>query len=174
MVGDDAMPVAGVDSCDARAYCKWAGKRLCGRVSPSSDGGESLGGAEIGDPVIDQWFIACTNHGTRRYSVGNTYAHGTCNMHGSDDGGARDAGTLPVGSLAACQGGYPGVYDLIGNVWEWFDDACPQRSDAGNAKDLCGFRGGSWESQDGVDCSYTQPVSRDFQAPDVGFRCCAP
>ena len=60
--GYDPEPVAGVDWCDAHAYCAFAGKRLCGRVVDGGNGG-ALQIGEIGSPTVAQFTIACTKAG---------------------------------------------------------------------------------------------------------------
>ena len=62
--------------------------------------------------------------------------------------------TVPVGSLAGCQGGFPGVFDMSGNAAEWEDSCGRAAADASTAKDPCILRGGSYQhSQSGVSCT---------------------
>jgi formylglycine-generating enzyme len=89
----DALPVASVDWCDARAFCEWAGKRLCTRA---------------------EWRGACSAAG-EAYPYGAGYEDGRCN-----DKNAARSGPVAVGSLS-CAGAL-GVHDMLGNVWEWIDD----------------------------------------------------
>jgi hypothetical protein len=69
------------DPCDAVAYCKWAGKRLCGKVG--GGGIPSKGGAELegdgykkslfNDPNVSQFYNACSQGGKKAFSYGDSY-----------------------------------------------------------------------------------------------------
>lgn len=160
--GKETHPVVGVDWCDARAYCAWAGKHLCGKIG----GGPNLY-ADAADATKSQWFAACSADATRAFPYGDTYAASTCN--GWDYGLAH---AIPVGAASACEGGYPGVMDMSGNVWEW-EDSCTA---ATGSSDECRLRGGSFYfDASGLGCTsvnYTLPL-RNTQSEAVGFRCCA-
>jgi formylglycine-generating enzyme required for sulfatase activity len=158
--GRDAYPVEYVDWCDAFAYCEWAGKHLCGRI-----GGGANGYTDFRDATRSEWFNACTAGGTRTYPYGSTYGGTTCN--GSDNAAS---GTLPAGSMSTCEGGFPGLYDLSGNVWEW-EDSCRE---ADGAADSCRFRGGSREvSGTVIACAFGVAGARNFSSLGLGLRCCA-
>lgn len=157
--GEEKHPVAEVDWCDARAYCAWAGKRLCGRI-----GGGKLPAADYQDPKKSEWYNACSNEGTREYPYGASADGQACN--GIDK---NVNGTVEVGSLQDCEGGAPGLFDMSGNVLEW-EDACDAET---GDKDLCHTRGGSYgDNQDTLKCRYPQPVARSTKLPRIGFRCC--
>lgn len=101
--GLDDHPVVQVSFVDALAYTKWAGKRL-----PTEFEFEyaASAGAETPYPWglerdLDGQFMANTFRG--RFPYHNTAADGW-------------AGTSPVGSFPA---NAFGLYDTIGNVWEW-------------------------------------------------------
>ena len=72
------------------------------------------------------WFLACS-HGAeqRAYPYGNTFETASCNgcAYEATCGQVVYNLTTPVGSLASCAGGYPGLFDMSGNVEEW-EDAC--------------------------------------------------
>lgn len=88
-----------------------------------------------------------------------------------DDGYAQDA---PVGSFAPTSAG---VYDLLGNVWEWtqdcyvlpYPDSGPRDGTSVEVAGECArrtVRGGSWETRP----SRLAPAFRGRDAPEAGFR----
>lgn len=167
-------PVVGVDWCDALAYCTWAGKYLCGRV----ENGKKVGPVTTEgafDNKTHQWLSACTAEGRRRLPYGSTFDPTKCNFIEYDAGTALD-----VGSAAGCIGGYDGVHDLLGNVWEWYDGPCTAAQfevdggDGGPATDGCGVRGGGYTSAgETVDCSQNAVIARSTTGTHIGFRCCS-
>jgi sulfatase modifying factor 1 len=161
--GEDDLPVRGVDWCDAAAFCAWAGKRLCG----DPDGGA----AAYDEPSAveqSQWFSACSGGGTTLFPYGDTYEEQACN--GANYGDA-EIGPLPVGSIATCVGGYPGIYDMSGNVWEW-EDSCNANT---GETDLCRARGGAFGNGDDLHrCDYGGfSPARNFNLGPTGIRCCS-
>ena len=164
-VGTDEEPVAGVDWCDANAYCKWAGKRLCGRVVDGGNGGPLQIG-EIGSPTVAQFTIACTSSGKQSFPYGVTEVLGNCNIADAGGGGGKRA---PVATFPNCVGGYPGIHDMVGNIFEWIDLCFPQ--DGG--PEMCILQGGAFTSPAGYDCTRAFSAAIDFQNNDLGFRCCS-
>jgi sulfatase modifying factor 1 len=159
--GRDGYPVAFVDWCDAYMFCQWAGKRLCGDL----DGGPAALG-NLGNPSFDQWDRACSQNGALLYPYGGVYDAGACN--GLDHAAGM---TVPAGSMASCAGGYPGLFDMSGNVLEW-EDACNQSV---GSFDHCTLRGGSFNSAAAaLECAATTSPRRKDTSSDVGFRCCSP
>jgi sulfatase modifying factor 1 len=156
--GKDDLPVAYVDWCDAHAYCAGIGKRLCGQI-----GGGATVYAEVGDPAKDQWYNACSNAGANLYPYGATYDKAACN--GEDTVGSTEA----VGSHTKCVGGFDGLLDMSGNVWEW-EDAC---SGATGEADQCRRRGGSYSSGPALlACDVKGDDPRSAADNYIGIRCC--
>jgi sulfatase modifying factor 1 len=157
------VPVTSVDWCDAYAYCAWAGKRMCGQI-----GGGPVAPSVDNDAGASQWLYACTHDGQFVYPYGNTYGPTTCN--GIDaNGGAQTVEASDA--FPACVGGYPGIYDMSGNVREW-EDSC---SGMTGQNDMCNERGGSVNNGQGnLMCATPQINPRSDQNDHLGIRCCAP
>ncbi len=154
-------PATWIDWCDAYAFCSWAGKRLCGAVA----GGPSTFLAD----TSDQWYSACSHadDGAHAFPYGNAFVLGACNTPENDAGDV-----VPVASMPQCVGGYPGLSDMSGNVYEW-EDSCVGTS---GATDQCIVRSGSYIDPTGPTqtCANTGSVNRNLTQPDFGFRCCSP
>ena len=168
-LSQEGFPMTCVDWCDAAAFCRWAGKHLCGRIG----GGTVPTGAED-DPEESEWYAACSAGGTKTYPYGHTYDTVACNTLGSGHG----ADVTGAGWSADCEGGYPGVFDMVGNAEEW-EDACPPSADP--AGDNCPLRGGAyWADDSTVDHDFAKCTLNASRAPDRnasshdwGFRCCS-
>jgi len=159
-----------VDWCDAWAYCRWAGKALCGQVDGDAVPYEDFAAS------TNAWYSACSNNGARTYPYGNSFDSGAC--VGTDFDGvagfqpATDV-THPVGHAQRCRGAGPALEelaDMAGNVAEW-EDSCDR--DLGS-DDLCRLRGSSFRLGQATTmrCSSAGPSTRSARANFIGFRCC--
>jgi len=134
-----ATPWVSLTTAQAETACQLAGKHLCTEA---------------------EWQAACQGPSGYIYPYGDTYQSQTCN--GLDKGlGA----IVATGSVATCEGGYPGVYDMSGNAYE---------RTIGPVAGTPRIKGGSYRSAFGaglLKCT----SGFDFGAtgdPAVGFRCC--
>jgi formylglycine-generating enzyme required for sulfatase activity len=158
-----STPVTWVDWCDADAYCRGVGKRLCSELPKAAEA------RRIG--LRSQLSLACATSAENLYPYGNDYDEAACN--GFD---ARNGAPVPVATMKRCQSsapGYAGVYDLSGNVSEW-EDSCLDEAGSGQHT-FCRVRGGSFALiGEFLTCHRHQVVTRGNPAADIGFRCCAP
>ncbi len=133
-------PIRGVDWCDADAFCRWAGKRLCRSVEGKPITWQDFTATDKDfPPLSSEWGVACSSGGQYKYTYGNEPQPGVC----ADPTSAPTSNVppdLPAGGLPGCQSPDPafaGVYDLSGHIREW-EDAC----EASTGKDdFCLVRG---------------------------------
>ena len=152
-----ALPATYVNWCDAFAYCAWAGKRLCGTM-----GGGAVTPASFATPQNEHYY-ACSAAGMLTYPYGNTFSKTACNGDTSGKGGAVNAG-----ALTTCVGGFPGLFDMVGNVEEW-QDGCATNA---GPMDACLHGTGSFAHGTPA-CGYVDQNPRNWQYYDIGIRCCA-
>jgi hypothetical protein len=151
--GRPTYPITQVDWCDAWGYCAAAGKHLCGRIG----GGNTLAGNETGDEHKSEWYNACSRGGAQNYPYPGFYALGRCVDR-------QYQAPRQVGANTNCVGGYPGLFDMSGNVSEW-ENEC--------TNDQCGTRGGTYNDQSaGLTCTSVVTRNRTSRSQSVGFRCC--
>jgi formylglycine-generating enzyme len=155
----DNHPVVHVSVEDARAYAKWAGKSLPTEAEWEFAARGGLDGEEFA------WGDAFTPGGRH---MANTWQGNFPLQNLCDDGYER---TSPVSAFPP--NGY-GVYDMIGNVWEWTDDWWSSKHESDVPKTCCipeNPRGGS-ESQS------FDPALPDIRIPRKvlkgGSHLCAP
>jgi formylglycine-generating enzyme required for sulfatase activity len=152
-----------VDWCDARAYCEWAGKRLCGTIGPKPAVDRTTLSRSA---TLTEFQYACTSGGTNAYPYGNDYIARKC-----ADANALGLVTTWSGS-AACTGTaapFDRIRDLIGNVFEWTADC----DESGNR---CLLQGGFFPGDPGApqSCARSGGYSYSHQTHEQdGVRCCA-
>ena len=132
--GLDDHPVVHIAYADALAYAKWAGKDLPTEAEWEYAARGGLDGSEFAwgdDLLLDGKHMA------------NTWQGNFPNENLAEDGFER---TSPVGTYPA--NGY-GIYDMIGNVWEWTSDWFSAQHQPDPAKPCCipkNPRGGAIEA----------------------------
>jgi sulfatase modifying factor 1 len=171
-------PMGCVDWCDAKAYCSWAGKRLCGRT-----GGGTVSKDNLTNPEEDQWFNVCSMGGTSKYATGNSYQEGQCldktYLPIDPDGMSKEEiatrtekkFSMNHEDVPKCHGTkspFDKIHDINGSRFE-LTDACV--GDGFN--DPCFIRGGHLGSgEDEFDCTKSYLQSRLDATTTTGFRCC--
>ena len=162
-------PVVHVSKEDAEAYAQWAGRRL---------------------PTETEWEHA-VSFASHPYAWGAEFSPGGDLMANTFQGhfpyhntGAKGwFGTSPVGTFPATR---HGLFDMIGNVWEWTTSAfsashrpapscCGTSSDAASGQSLFVVKGGSHLCNPAYCARYRpaarQPQSADSATTHLGFRC---
>ncbi|XP_064250466.1 inactive C-alpha-formylglycine-generating enzyme 2 [Passer domesticus] len=155
-------PVLHVSWNDAQAFCAWRGKRL---------------------PSEEEWeFAARGGLEQRMYPWGNKFQPNRTNLwQGAFPRGdmAEDGyhGVSPVTAFPA-QNSY-GLYDLLGNTWEWTASEFLAPGRASRAQKMQVLRGASWiDTADGSANHRARVTTRMGNTPDsasdnLSFRCAA-
>jgi formylglycine-generating enzyme len=140
--GREDYPVVQIAYDDALAYAEWAGGAL-----PSESQWEYA--ARAGEPVVD------TPLGSEGAPTANYYQGVFPQRDLGEDG---YEGRAPVGCFPA--NGF-GLYDMIGNVWEWTAEADPR------APGSAVIKGGSFLCAANY-CARYRPSARQFQERGLG------
>ena len=156
--GEEDHPVVGVNWYEANAYARWVGKRL-----PSDAEWVKAG----------SWPIAVSANTTkqRKYPWGDSMEIERANVWGSATGRICPVDSFSEGVSVG------GIYQLVGNVWEW--NGGTYRLDADTAKQavlstpLKSIRGGAYDTyfENQASCQFQSgedPLSRRH---NIGFRC---
>jgi iron(II)-dependent oxidoreductase len=154
--GKEDHPVVGVAWYEAAAYARWVGKRL---------------------PTPAEWQRAgCWCDGERsetKFPWGNAFDPKRANTW---LGGPAD--TVPVGEYyEGCTSN--GIYQLVGNVWEWvaaaFECECmTENSQVEFDQPMGEIRGGAFDTyfESQANCLFRSGQPLLHRLSNVGFRCC--
>lgn len=151
-------PVTGICWFEANAYALWVGKRLPGSAEWERAGTWASN--------LDESKIAL------KYPWGNSFAPDRANLWSSGEGA-----TLPVD---ACPKGCTpnGIYQLVGNVWEWTADeyhgpAVREGLTVELEERLAEIRGGAFDTyfETQATCRFRSGKPFLFRGRNTGFRC---
>jgi formylglycine-generating enzyme required for sulfatase activity len=161
--GRGSHPVVLVGHEDAQAYCAWLSHQI---------------GRDVRLPTEAEWEKAARGgREGQRYPWGDELDPSRCNYL-PDPSAKNERGTRPAGTYEP--NGY-GLYDMVGNVWEWVADWYgSEYYAAGDTRDPRGpltgtmrvVRGGSWVNSDEamLRIAYRHQVPPDTYAHSIGFR----
>lgn len=142
------QPVVGVSWYEAQAYCGWLTHelRLIDKIAAYE---------EVRLPTQAEWEQAARSHDGRDYPWGQAFDPANANTAESDLNQTAPVDLYPDGATPE------GVWDLLGNVWEWSQD---DRS-FGKA-----IRGGAFYTETNTSAAvfWYHPVDWDH---GCGFRC---
>lgn len=122
----DEEPVTQISGDDARAYCHWLGGRL---------------------PTCDEWEAAARAGSRDRWPWGDHFIPGRANVwngetHEAETAGPDGDGFVYLAPVRSFPPNRWGLYDVIGNVFEYCADLPPVLR--GREKTIIAGRGGSW------------------------------
>jgi gamma-glutamyl hercynylcysteine S-oxide synthase len=157
--GERNLPVVGVSWYEAVAYARWVGKRLSTEAEWVKAGSW---------PVT----LSATTHLQRKYPWGDTFDRRKANIWGSAPERIVAVEEFTEGVSVG------GLYQLIGNVWEWTantleTETIEEEADRGRGLLLKTIRGGAYDTyfEHQANCQFASgenPISRKH---NIGFRC---
>ncbi len=150
----DKRPMVDVDWGDAQTFCKWMAEDTCGGLRP---------------PYEAEWEYACRAGSTsKRYGEVDEVAWHFWNSE-------RDAHVVGEKTPNSW-----GLYDMLGNVWEWCHDwydhryylDSPYADPHGPETGICRvLRGGSWNSHwDHIRAACRHGLAPSSKETNIGFR----
>ncbi len=155
--GFEQYPVVDVTYVGAKLACEWWGKELC---------------------TLEMWETACGGPDESKYPYGDDYDPCKCNFGSMDEDCYFPTEQVEVGSYPECEGGYPGLFDMSGNVSEWVNHCDYHR--VFFSKSCVRKGGGPTGPLEKTQCYDRDPMTDEpiswagvyASSPMRGFRCC--
>ncbi len=152
--GRGSQPVIDVSWLDAQSYISWLNAKV--RAS-GGNGAYRL-------PTENEWEYAARAGAMTAYWWGDYIGTGNANCYNCGSAWDRKH-TAPVGSFRPNSFG---LYDMLGNVWQWTDD-CFGTVSNGNCERI--KRGGAWDMYpDYLIAAYRSKSPPDLRTFSLGFR----
>jgi len=153
--GRGNQPVINVSWYDAVAYTQWLSRQT---------------GKKYRLPTEAEWEYAARAGTTTKYWWGNDVGRNQANCHGCGSSWGNKQ-TAPVGSF---EPNLFGIYDTVGNVWEWVHDWHSDSYSENSLSDPKGpstgsgrvFRGGGWRSSP----QRSRAAARGSHPPSIRFN----
>jgi len=151
-------PVVGVSWYEAHAFARWLGKRLLSEPEWVKAG---------------SWPVSLSPNARvqRKYPWGDTMDRSRVNLWDSGPGGTIPVDQLPEGVSVG------GVYQLIGNVWEWtrgsFNAGVPRQQGLVLDVPMKSIRGGAFDTylDSQATCQFQSGETPMARKRNIGFRC---
>jgi formylglycine-generating enzyme len=147
-------PVTQICGEDARAYCRWVGGRL---------------------PTLDEWETAARAGAKTTYPWGKIFLPKRANTWNgiSHLKNTREDGFVLTSPVRSYPPNAWGLYDVVGNVFEYCEGHPPWMTTAAATRRICG-RGGSWWCSSHC-CNFhnlldTGSMIKTASLPNQGFR----
>ena len=172
--GDDTQPAVAMTWNEAGDYCHWAGLRLPTEAEWEYAGRAGNDSATYRDPEVVAWFA--DNSGKKPFDSVEYFRYNQSQLEKKLF--SNGAGPHSVGKKAPNAWG---LYDMLGNVWEWVGDYyseryypnSPSRDPAGPKEGIQRvLRGGAWNSMpNDIRVSYRLTNPPGDHLGSFGFRC---
>jgi len=156
--GEEDHPVVGVSWHEATAYARWLGKRL-----PSDAEWVKAGSWPVA--------LSADQRTQRKYPWGGTMNQHRANVWGSGPGRTAPVTEFPEGVSVG------GVYQLIGNVWEWtggnFRSGDHPMGELILPSPMKSIRGGAFDTyfDNQATCQFQSGENPLGRRHNIGFRC---
>jgi formylglycine-generating enzyme required for sulfatase activity len=175
----DDQPVVYVAWNEAKAFIRWLNRKTGQEFALPTEAQWEYA-ARAGTRTIRYWGDnpddACRYANVHDHTSKNKFSNFTWEKHNCNDG---YAGTAPVGSFIPNDFG---LYDMLGNVWEWCEDVYDKNAyskysrnnsvitSGGNSRV---DRGGSWSNSPRcVRAAYRSRGTAGYRGNNLGFRLC--